>query len=306
VALKWGYDELRTLIALPDPVARKTLRKTLSAEGLLHCREIAEMPALIDHLGRHDPDLLVVALDEGAWDSAGMIRQIRNGALGHNPFMVVITLLQAPSPALVTRAVNAGTDDLLLQPWLGKLVLDRLDNFAQGRKPFLVTHDYIGPERRGFYREGAPPPPTVEVPNPVQWLSEGNDDRAAFRRKIEQALETVNLRKIKSCGGQLRFLADRVVENFAQGTPERGHEAILPTVRALLEAADEMVRRAADTDFAPAIELTAGLRVLCHRLLRADRAPRAEEISVLPSLADAVVNALYWNEKDPLPAALTR
>ena len=302
MALKWGYDALRTLVALPDPVVRKTLRKTLQAEGLLHCREIGEMPVLIDHLGRTEPDLLITALDEGAWDTADLIRQVRNGALGRNPFMVVITLLQSPSPTLVSRAVNAGADDLLLQPWLGKLVLDRLDNFAQGRKPFLITHDYIGPERRSFYREGQPPPPTVEVPNPVQWLSAGNDDRALFRRKIEQALELVNLRKIKSCGGQLRFLADRAVENFAQA----GQAGILPTIGSLLEAADEMVRRAADTDFAPAIELTTGLRALCNRLLREDRVPRTEEVAVLPSLADAVVNALYWNEKDPLSAALTR
>jgi CheY-like chemotaxis protein len=300
LALKWGYDALRTLIALPDPVVRKTLRKTLQTEGLLHCREIAELPVLIDHLGRTEPDLLITALDEGAWDTADLIRQIRNSTLGRNPFMVVITLLQAASPALVGRAVNAGADDLLLAPWLGRLVLDRLDNFAQGRKPFLITHDYIGPERRSFYREGQPPPPTVEVPNPVQWLSAGNDDRALYRRKIEQALQMVNLRKIKSCGGQLRFLADRAVENFAKG----GHAAILPTIRALLDAADEMMHRAANTDFAPAIELTSSLRTLCHRLMREDRTPRTEEVAVLPSLADAVINALYWNEKDPLPAAL--
>jgi CheY-like chemotaxis protein len=299
VALKWGYESLRTLVALPDPVVRKTLRKTLQGEGLLHCREIAEMPVLIDHLSRTEPDLLITALDDGAWDTADLIRQIRHSALGRNPFMVVITLLQSPSPSLVSRAVDAGADDLLLAPWLGRLVLDRLDNFAQGRKPFLITHDYIGPERRSFYRDGQPPPPTIEVPNPVQWLSAGHDDRVLFRRKIEQALELVNLRKIKSCGSQLRFLADRAVETFAKD----GHAGIRPTIRALLAAADEMVRRAADTDFAPAIELTTSLRALCNRLLREDRTPRPEEVAVLPALADAVVNALYWNEKDPLPAA---
>jgi CheY-like chemotaxis protein len=302
LGLKWGYDALRTLVALPDPAVRKTLRKTLQAEGLMHCREVAEMPALAEHLARGEPDLLIVALDDGVWDSSALIRGIRQGTVGSNPFMMVIVLLKAASPVLVTRAVDAGTDDLLLAPWLGRLVLDRLDNFAQGRKPFLITHDYIGPERRSFYREGAPTPQTVEVPNPVQWLSAGNDDRAVFRKQVAQALEAVNLRKIKSCGGQLRFLADRTVEQFTTG----GHAAILPTVRALLDAADEMVRRAANTDFAPAIELTAGLRGLCKRLLREDRSPRAEEVVVLPQLADAVINAMYWNEQDPLPVVVTR
>jgi len=298
LGLKWGYDALRTLVALPDPATRRTLRKTLQAEGLMHCREVAEMPALADHLARGEPDLLIVALDEQNWDSSGLIREIRQGTIGKNPFMMVIVLLQTPSPVLVTRAVDAGTDDLLLAPWLGRLVLDRLDNFVQGRKPFLITHDYIGPERRAFYREGSPTPQTVQVPNPVQWLSAGNDDRAAYRKQVTQALEAVNLNKIKSCGGQLRFLADRTVEVFSQS----GHAAIVPIVRALLDSADEMARRAANTDFAPAIELTASLRGLCQRLLREERAPRPDVVAVLPVLAEAVFSAMYWHEKDALPA----
>jgi len=297
---KRGYQELRTLIALPDPAARKALRKSLQEEGLLHCREIGELPALAEKIGQADPDLLLIQLDDD-WNSGELITRIRHGDTAANPFMVIIALLPAAVPALVGRVIEAGADDLLLPAWLGRLVMDRLDNFVHGRKPFLVTHDYVGPERRSFHREGEPPPATIEAPNPVQWLSAGKDDRAAFRKKVAQALEAVNLGKIKSHGRQLRRVADQIVVAFAKG----GHGAILPLAQSLLESADDLVRRAANTEFAPAIELTAGLRTLCERLLREDRVPRPEEISVLPSLADAVSNALYWHEKDPLPAALT-
>jgi hypothetical protein len=300
VALKWGYDDLRTLVALPDAIGRKGLRKTLVNEGMLHCREVAEMPVLIDKIRQSAPDLLITTVND-QWDSGDLIRKVRHGALGENPFMVSIVLLDQPVPAMVNRVVNAGADDLLLPPWLGRLVIDRLDNFAQGRKPFLVTHDYIGPERRTMQRrDDALVSPTMDVPNPVQWLSDGNADREAFRKKIEAALEMVNLRKIKSTGGQLRWLADRAVAQFAEG----GQPAIQPSIRSLLEAADEMVRRAANTDFAPAIELTSGLRTLCLRLQKSDRAAKVEEVAVLPSLADAVAKALYWNEKDPMPKTL--
>lgn len=298
---KRAYQELRTLIALPDPAARKTMRKTLQEEGLLHCREIGELPALVEKITQADPDLLITQLDD-SWDSAGFITRIRHGQTGANPFMVIIALLPKADPVLVGRVIEAGADDLLLPPWIGRAVMERLDNFAYGRKPFLVTHDYVGPERRSFFREDMPMPATLQVPNPVQWLSSGKDDRAAFRKKVEKALEEVNLRKIKSHGTQLRRLADQIVETYATG----GHSALLPLAASLLETAEDLAHRAANTEFAPAIELTAGLRALCERLLRADREPRAEEISVLPSLADAVGNALYWHEKDPLPNALTR
>lgn len=302
MAAKLGYDELRTLVALPDAIARKGLRKTLVNEGMLHCREVAEMPVLLEKIHQSDVDLLITTFNE-QWDSADVIRKVRHSALGSNPFMVIIVLLDKPDPAVVGKVVNAGADDLLLPPWLGQLVIERLDNFAKGRKPFLITHDYIGPERRNVARqEGGLVSPTMDVPNPVQWLNDGNADRAAFRKKIETALEAVNLRKIKSVGGQLRWLADRTVEQYAKG----GQSAIQPNILSLLEASDEMARRAANTDFAPALELTAGLREICLRLQNAGRAPKSDEVAVLPALADAVIKALYWNDKDPLPKAMTK
>jgi DNA-binding NarL/FixJ family response regulator len=293
-----GYDELRTLVALPDAISRKGLRKTMVNEGMLHCREIGEMPVLVEKIRQADPDLLITTIND-QWDSADLIRKVRNNALGTNPFMVIIVLLDQPNPALINKAVNAGADDLLLPPWLGRLVIDRLDNFAQGRKPFLVTHDYIGPERRSVARQddNSLLSPTLDVPNPVQWLSEGNKDRELFRKKILAALEQVNLRKIKSAGGQLRYLADRIVEQFVEG----GQAAIQANLTSMLEAADEMGRRAANTDFAPALELTAGLREICQRLQNTGRAPKPDEVAVLPALADAVVKAIYWNDKEPLP-----
>ena len=299
MALKWRYDELRTLVALPDDVARKGLRKTLVNEGMLHCREVGELPVLVEKIRQSAPDLLITTIND-RWDTADLIRKVRHNALGANPFMVIIVLLEKPDPVVVNKVVNAGADDLLLPPWLGRLVIDRLDNFAQGRKPFLVTHDYIGPERRTLQRqENSIISPTMDVPNPVQWLSEGNADRELFRKKIHAALEQVNLRKIKSAGGQLRYLADRINEQFAEG----GQPAIQPGIKSLLEAADEMVRRAANTDFAPAIELTSGLRKICLRLQDSGREPKLDEVAVLPSLADAVVKAIYWNDKEPLPRA---
>ena len=129
----------------------------------------------------------------------------------------------------------------------------------------------------------------------MQWLSSGKDDRAAFRKKVEKALEDVNLRKIKSVGGQLRWLADRTVEQYAQG----GQTAMQPNIRSLLEASDEMARRAANTDFAPALELTAGLREICLRLQTAGRAPKADEVA-LPVLWPAKA----WPAKTKAIAAI--
>jgi CheY-like chemotaxis protein len=287
------------LVALPDAAARKTLRKILQEAGFTHCREVANLESLAEKLASGPVDLLITTLNERGWDSADIIRRIRQGELG-NPFMLIMVLLDQPVPSVVDRVVNAGADDLLLAPWLDRLVLGRLDGLIHGRKPFLVTSDYIGPERRSHQRAVGPSAPAIEVPNPMHWLTVKSGSREELERSVEHAAAAVNLNKIKSCSNYLRVLADRVVTNFAKG----GHAAIIPDILVMLAASEELVTRAANTQFAPAIELTEALRTLCQRLAREDRAARVAEVGVLPSLADAVVTAIYNSEPEPISAAL--
>jgi DNA-binding response OmpR family regulator len=294
-----GNEKSRTLVALPDAASRKSIRKIIQEAGYTHCREVASLPDLEEKLGAGEVDLLVTTLNDRGWDCGSLIQHVRQGHLG-NPFLLVMMLLDEPSPSVVNRVVNCGADDLLLAPWLDRLVLGRLETLLHSRKRFLVTHDYVGPERRSQARPGANSAPTIDVPNPMHWLTVAAGNREDLNRAVDTSREDLNRDRIKSCGNQLRFLADRVVANFATG----GHAAIIPDIMTMLQASEELALRAADTHFAPAIELAEGLRTICQRLAREERTARASEVGVLPSLADAVVRALYNSEPDPLPAAM--
>ena len=290
-----GNENSRTIVALPDAAARKNLRKIIQDAGYTNCREVGTLNELADRIGSQDVDLLVTTLNDRGWDSTALLKRIRQGNLG-NPFMMIMVLLDDPSPAVVNRVVNCGADDLLLAPWLDRLVLGRLETLLHGRKRFLVTHDYVGPERRHEGRPGASPAPTIDVPNPMHWLTVVKGSREHLNEAVAHTKEDLNYSRIRSCGGQLRFLADRVVANFAAN----GHGAVIPDIMMMLRAAEELALRAADTQFSTAIELANGLHVLCERLTREDRPARAAEIGVLPSLADAVVKAIYNSDPDPL------
>lgn len=295
----WGNDKSRTVVALPEAPARKNLCKMIQGAGFANCQEIASLRQLEETLGSSDVDLLITTLNDRDWDSFDLIRRIRTGALA-NPFILIMVLLDEPKPEIVNRVVNSGADDLLLAPWLERLVLGRLDGLLHARKRFVITHDYVGPDRRSLFRAGGSSAPAIEVPNPMQWLTVGSGNREALNKAVNEAKEAINLKKIKSFGHQLRFLADRIVATFAENEPR----AIIPYVVTLLAAADELAARATDSVFPQAIELTQSLRTLCQRLAREDRTARAAEVGVLPALADAVIAALYSEEPEHLPDAL--
>lgn len=294
-----GNERSRTLVALPDAASRRNLRKIIQDAGYTHCREVGTLPELAEKLATAEIDMVITTLNDRGWDSSPIIKKIRRGNLG-NPFIIIMVMLDDPSPSVVNRVVNCGADDLLLAPWLDRLVLGRLETLLHGRKRFLVTHDYVGPERRNQQRPGAGTAPTLEVPNPMHWMTVVNGKREHLNQAVVMSREDLNRSRIKTCGGQLRFLADRVVANFAAN----GHAAIIADIQIMLDAAEELTFRAADTDFAPAIELANGLKTLCERLAREERTARAAEVGVLPQLADAVLMAIYNSEPEPLPERL--
>ncbi|MBK0572118.1 response regulator receiver protein, partial [Klebsiella pneumoniae] len=76
------------------------------------------------------------------------IQDLRQGGQGFNPFIVIIVTAWEKSGALVSRVVNSGADDLLLRPFSTTLLGQRIETHVERRKGFVVTTDYVGPDRR--------------------------------------------------------------------------------------------------------------------------------------------------------------
>ena len=64
--------------------------------------------------------------------------------------------------------MNSGPDDLLLIPFAPDQIMSRLKILVERRKPFVVTHDYIGPDRRTAPRPGTTSATQFQVPNPAR------------------------------------------------------------------------------------------------------------------------------------------
>lgn len=138
-------------------------------------------------------DLLVLDADEtgAVFD---LIREVRRGDLGENPFSVVFLTSWRRSPELVETALQSGADDIIVRPFSTSFITRRVQSAAQNRKKFVVTGDYLGPDRRNdSTREADPSIRLFDPPNTLQIAVTGDAG----------ALEA-NAAEIEACKAQVR------------------------------------------------------------------------------------------------------
>src|SRR5687767_15648596 len=122
----------------------------LNEAGIEHIHNAAEASALAEAVAKPDeaPDVIVCDADLRGGDAAETVHAIRNGELGRNPFVCVLALAWTATQDTVTRLVNAGADHVVAGPIAPQKVIDRIEAMIHRRKPFVVTADYVGPDRR--------------------------------------------------------------------------------------------------------------------------------------------------------------
>lgn len=271
-----GRIGIRTVHALEDPAA---------ARGLLAQRLVDV--AFIDAEG---PESAIFPL----------IRNLRHDSDNRNPYLGVFVTAWHPDNALMLRTTNAGADDLLSKPLAPSTVQERLCALVEGRKPFVVTSDFIGPDRRKAPRPGAAIP-LVEVPNTVKLKATRQWERVNVADLLGKANTQINVQKVLRGAIQIGFLLDFALPGLSGAPPERmalDHVGRIPAVAAdvLRRLPDGPVRERCAAFTTPLLTQLAGV-------LAADGAPLAAETGTqLRRLALAIIQTVQ--PERPLEAAI--
>ena len=204
-----NYLGVRSVIGEPDPDWRARARQTLEGLGFAEIRDAPSLAKTHQILRREGADLLLLNMSVDEDDAVGLVEQIRSGRLAEDPFPIVIALIDQAAAALVNRLVRCGVDDALITPFSTEALTAKIEGLSQGRKPFIVTFDYIGPERRGAPRPGMSSARQIDVPNPLAMLSrkDGAEDYAALRDHARHQLER---ERIVRLGVQMEWLAAKL------------------------------------------------------------------------------------------------
>jgi DNA-binding NarL/FixJ family response regulator len=162
--------EHASAVLIERPVAtRRLLRSALHNIGLREMRELDQMPehgADADLL--HAVDLVVVDLSEDDHGGARLVANIRRRVAAFNPFIATIATSFTATSGVINSAVNAGTDSILLKPFSQQQMYEQVLNLIERRRPFVVTANYIGPERRPRTRSETNSAQTIDVPNTLR------------------------------------------------------------------------------------------------------------------------------------------
>ena len=147
-------DRVVAFIGEPDDGARNELCQILGHAGLRQVSAHADLAALRAMVAQVPPDLIIISddFDPGVFD---FIRDIRHNRLGANPFVLITTLVASDHVDAVKKAMQAGTDDIIIKPVKEEQLLQRLKRVTMNRAAFVVTSDYLGPDRRAKNRPSA-------------------------------------------------------------------------------------------------------------------------------------------------------
>jgi CheY-like chemotaxis protein len=286
MAATYFYTHVSVQIAVYDPVLLQAARSNLFHLG---CRDIAftrEIGVLGQRLGESYCDLLIIQADlEDVRKVARLISAVRHGDLGRNPFMPMVAVTNTATVDQVRALVDAGVDDVLPYPWSDSYVDTRLENLIHNRKPFVVTSDYVGPDRRQKPREGTRHPiESLPVPNSLRAKAL---DRVS-NEKLEEQIQTMAVRVSQDKLLRLSELVVRLCGEMAAMEKARQYSPALAgaSLNKLADATRSIIRRAADTPYAKRCANCNTLHRTVNVMQQAVKAEMEPELHLLEGLAE--------------------
>lgn len=196
------YETADTLVYDPVAAHRNGTRGVLYSLGFRNIETCATVESFNESIKRSPPDLaLCEAKGADAEVLCDMIQSLRQGADGPvNPFLVIIVTAWEKTNTLVSRVLNSGADDLLIRPFSTELLRARVDTHVERRKGFVITHDYVGPDRR----KDPTRPATTELFQPPNSLKmkakEGlsvHEVQVRMHKELRTAKDTLNIEKLR-------------------------------------------------------------------------------------------------------------
>lgn len=286
--MKKMFEQVGLILCDPKHDHRRTLRTSLVGEGFRSIKDVSELAILRDMTEKTVPDLLVIDLDMPDGSASEFVTEVRNGSIGINPFVPIIAVTWDASMESVQAAVDAGVDDLLAAPISVNALLGRIDVLIKKRKPFVVTSDYIGPDRRrGGRNDSFSDVPHFNVPNTLREKAAGRHvDITELQAAIDKVMFEMNEQRLIRHSYQISFLVNLIVDATKQGNLT---EEIEEHIRRLAEIANECGIRLHGSNFEHVGELCHTLIEVTTNISRNPQNPDARDIKLLPQLAAAVL-----------------
>ena len=289
MATKPKYGDVQILLADPRAHIRSTLKIALfhaGIEKIAHTGAISSITDSVQHA--NGPDVLIcdMGLEDG--EACDVLTSIRRNKVGRNPFLCVIGITWSATAQEVSRIIDSGVDHLIGAPMSPHQVLVRIRAMINDRAPFIVTSDYVGPDRRRQKR-GPSKIPLFEVPNSLKAKVHGTWNQSQFEQEIEAAVCDLNTRQLDRKAEDIMVLAGRIAEQ----TELRGPGRVSGLIKRLNVLVRDMERAATSLGFHHVSELCRACVGIVHEVEEFNGTDSRKDLELLRQLGRAIRTALY-------------
>lgn len=236
MAHTYFYSNVTAVVADPDGPRRQVIRSTLHYLGLREvewCDSLAELHSLCES---RKPDLVLAALDLSDGPASQYFQDVRRGRCSVDPFTPIIAVLSEASPETVRRGIDCGADDLLIHPWPTGYLDGRMEKLIHARKPFVVSADYVGPDRRARDRDG-PRAQQLTPPNVLEAKALRRQSSETVAEALSASRTALEQHRLHAVATLAVRLVDEVEALYARGQMA---DALVPVqLERIRAAADE-------------------------------------------------------------------
>ena len=282
------------LFGEPERQLRSNIRLALRNEKYENVIDVDNVGQVRQFLATRFPDLVVVDAAMKGGGIVDLIHDVRYGQVGQNPFVPFIVTMWEPTQEVVHSVANSGCDDLIVKPIAPQQLLDRIKVLTDNRKPFVVTSDYIGPDRRRDSSRGSDVP-LIAVPNTLKAKISGvKIDPAKLSSMIKQAQNSINDQRLKRNAFQICFLVGLILPLLAEN--KLSDPSLEANLRSILTTSRDTADRMLGTDYEHVSHLCNNIIDVVERLLDNLSRPSQKDISLLKPVSDAILLGFHPTE----------
>lgn len=282
---KTNFQNVDLLLVDPKAQNRSTLRHTLNDLDFCEIRFGSGISDIIRAIDARLPDLIISDSELEDGDICKLIEGIRSHQIGPNPFLPFVVITWNPSNELVTKVIDSGADDLLVQPISRRRLKDRINVLTFKRKPFVVTAMYIGPDRRKQTRSGRLEVPLLQVPNSLNAKATGKFDVVKMQSAVDDMIRHCNQQKLERDAFHIDYLVNQILPAYQQNQIDI---SLRDNLQELSLTAQDSLRRVAGTKYEYISELCKAMISVISRLGKQPKQPSTKDLKLLPELAAAI------------------
>ncbi len=202
-----NFVEATVLLFDRQRAVRKQTRSVLNVLGFKKFQEFQDLEGVRYTLCNQRVDVLVLTLESADCGVLRLVDDIRRQRCGVDPFVPILLTTWDAKLKAVRSVIESGADDILLYPFSTAKMGQRIENLVQDRKPFVVTDEYFGPDRRAASLLQADPT-SVTVPNALAAQVLGQHDVAPNAARIDATLSELRRLKLRNLARRIWYLAE--------------------------------------------------------------------------------------------------